>query len=355
MQYDTAVTVGKNTGGEDAVVWRRRFEAAWTALNDVAGMVRLQRMFEHATEQDGPRAAPVAGQQAFATARRVGLLPGSFNPLTLAHIALADAARRQGHLDVLTWSIAARTIDKEGVTRATIPDRLAQLAAFARRAPNAAVVLLNRGLYVEQMEALRTLTTEQTDLFIVVGFDKIVQILDPHYYEDRDAALDELFAQARLLVAPRSHDDRKALARLLQRPENARYAEHMTYLDVPKRYRMESSTDVRRAFAGGDQRDTIMAETLVPPEGLALARLLPYVSDRVAQVDAYSVRARWLDVLSRIDESQLVSLPPLDILVGRTKEYDATGDALRGWLNAVDQQETVASLGKLRRMIGRDA
>lgn len=353
MQDDTAVTAGENNHGEAAAVWRRRFEAAWAGLNDVATMAGLHRMVEHATTQDEPRAVPVTGQQALVAARRVGLFPGSFNPLTHAHIALADAARRQGGLDVLAWSIAARTIDKEGVTRATIPDRLAQLAAYARWVPNDAVVLFNRGLYVEQVEALQTLTMEQAELFIIVGFDKIVQILDPHYYQDRDVALVELFARARLMVAPRSYDDRGALARLLQRPENARYADRVIYLDVPERYRMESSTDVRRAFTGGDKGGTMVAAALVPPEGLALTRLLPYVPGEVAQDDVYSVRARWLDALSRMDESELVSLPPLAILVGWTIEHFGIGDALRNWLETADRQETAASLVDLRRVIGR--
>ena len=38
------------------------------------------------------------------------------------------------------------------------------------------------------------------ELTLLVGYDKVVQILDPKYYDDRDAALHELFALARLLV-----------------------------------------------------------------------------------------------------------------------------------------------------------
>ena len=38
----------------------------------------------------------------------------------------------------------------------------------------------------------------------IYGYDKVVQIFDPRYYDDRDAALDRLFALSSLLVAPRA-------------------------------------------------------------------------------------------------------------------------------------------------------
>src|SRR5689334_6133742 len=82
---------------------------------------------------------------------------GSFNPLTLAHVALARAARREGRLDLVVWAFAAVTVDKERVARASLPDRLAQMAAYVRRRQHDALVVLNHGLYVDEARALRTL------------------------------------------------------------------------------------------------------------------------------------------------------------------------------------------------------
>ena len=75
----------------------------------------------------------------------------------------------------------------------------------------AALALINRGLYIEQVDVVRTLIPEIEELFVVVGFDKVVQILDPRYYENRDAVLDRLFANASLLVAPRLDEDETSL------------------------------------------------------------------------------------------------------------------------------------------------
>ena len=67
------------------------------------------------------------------------------------------------------------------------------LAMLAKTRSNVGVVLCNRGLYVEQAEALRQrILAPGQELVFVVGFDKIQQIVDPRYYADRDASLNRL-------------------------------------------------------------------------------------------------------------------------------------------------------------------
>src|SRR5689334_10477968 len=56
--------------------------------------------------------------------RRVGLLCGSFNPLTLAHTELAGQARSVAGLDVVLFTLATVTIEKERVTGLSLEDRL---------------------------------------------------------------------------------------------------------------------------------------------------------------------------------------------------------------------------------------
>jgi hypothetical protein len=72
-----------------------------------------------------------------------------------------------------------------------------------------------------------------------------VQILDPRYYDDRDAALRRLFALASFLVAPRGDADADELAALMRRPENAPFAASVRPLPLSEVYRDQSSTRVR--------------------------------------------------------------------------------------------------------------
>lgn len=185
---------------------------------------------------------------------RLGVFSGSFNPLTTAHTAVAARAHQAFDLDLTAFALSTSTIDKECITGMLLEDRLLTLELYARCHPGLGVLLLNRGLYVEQAEALRQALPGLEDLFFVVGFDKIVQIFDPRYYADRDASLGRLFALASFIVAPRGSDGEEELAALRCRPENRRYAGGVFSLPVPPRFRDLSSTAVRAALEHGQKR-----------------------------------------------------------------------------------------------------
>lgn len=176
---------------------------------------------------------------------RLCLLPGSFNPPTLAHVGLARSGRAAG-LDAVAYVLSARTVDKEVVTGIPLLDRLDLLLRLAADSDDG-VLLLNRGLYVDIARAVTEVTS--ASLTFLVGFDKIVQILDPRYYDDRDAALRDLFGLARILVAPRADTSFADIDDLMAQPANVRYREFVGPLDLEPGLRAMSSTRVRRGAA----------------------------------------------------------------------------------------------------------
>ena len=191
--------------------------------------------------------------------RVVGVLPGSFDPFTAAHAALARTALRHGGLDSLLFLLSVHVVDKGDAARAALADRALVLARYTARRPRCGVAVANRGLYVDEAEALAPLLPAGAALWFVVGHDKIVQVFDPRYYADRTAALDRLFALAGFLVAPRagsSHDD---LAALLDHPENAPYRARVRPLPLAPAYRDQSATAVRTVLAAGERADTLLA------------------------------------------------------------------------------------------------
>jgi nicotinic acid mononucleotide adenylyltransferase len=187
-------------------------------------------------------------------ARRVVALPGSFNPPHRAHFALLDAAREAWQADAAAFVLSARTVDKEQVSGLWLEDRLWLMCQLAGEAAGQAtgVVVTNRGLYAEQAVALHALCPGLQALAFVTGYDKIVQIFDPRYYDDRDAALDLLFSRASFLVAPRAAASAADLAALLGRPENSRYAPQVQVLPIAGDLAEVSST---RARDRGDLAD----------------------------------------------------------------------------------------------------
>lgn len=257
---------------------------------------------------DGPE--PVRGG-------RVGVLPGSFNPPTAAHLELARAARRRFELDTVAFSLSSVIVDKERVEGLCREDRLLLLSLMTADDPWAAAVVVNRGLYSEQAPACRACFGGDADLRFIVGMDKVLQIFDPRYYEDRDAALDTLFAHVRLIAANREDWGDEALRALLDRPENAPYRDRVQPLTLSPHLRDQSSSTVRRGVEGGE------------PAGDAVAPAVrEFIEATGAYREPYELRLAALDTLHtvRLWAEERVAL---DALLARAEGPGQTGGSVR--------------------------
>jgi nicotinamide-nucleotide adenylyltransferase len=216
-----------------------------------------------------PRAWSGPGGGAPANPASVGLLSGSFDPPTAGHEELARAAGRR--LDLVVLVVSARTLPKEAGTATALLDdgaRLRALEAFVRARSGLALGLASHGLLSEQAVAAAE-RFPRARRSLVMGSDKLVQLLDPGWYEDRGAALTALFAAADVLVAEREGDG-TAMAEALREAARLGWAEWIARLDADPRVAAVSSRTVRDgARAGADVSD------LVPPE------VLPYVLEAV--------------------------------------------------------------------------
>lgn len=126
---------------------------------------------------------------------RRAVYPGSFNPPTHAHLAVADAVRRQRDVDQVTFSISVRALAKEHVERPLLEHRLAVVRAAVACFDWLDVAVTDAQLLVDIAEGFDV---------IVMGADKWHQINDPFWYDNdpaaRDAAVTALPEPA---VAPR--------------------------------------------------------------------------------------------------------------------------------------------------------
>lgn len=196
---------------------------------------------------------------------KVGLLPGSFDPMTLAHAALAEALRDRG-ADPVVFVYSTRTLPKGGTVEPPLltPERrLRALVAFCEKRKGFGVALCSHGLYADQAEAAATMFPG-ADLEIGVGSDKILQIFDPSWYEDSDAALGLLFSRARVIYAVRGEDE-AALGQTLE--ANPRWAGRMERIDLSSDLSGISSRAVREAARRGEN-----VSALIPPEAVPFLR-----------------------------------------------------------------------------------
>jgi len=211
---------------------------------------QIQSLLDQLQPQAAPQALLVPGSpQPQGT---IIVFPGSFNPPTNAHLALLEQAQLYAHTHLsapthLYAAISKHIVDKEHVERPLLLDRILLLqTVLQHHLPDTGILLFNRGLYVEQAEAVYASFPTVKKLFFLMGFDKIVQILDPHYYDDRDVALRELFKLAKLLVAPRGEAHANTLAELLNQPQNQPFASYIHTLPFDPAYRDISSTNIRQ-------------------------------------------------------------------------------------------------------------
>jgi nicotinic acid mononucleotide adenylyltransferase len=225
----------------------------WIPPRTLHCMQAVQRLLDTLRSDASPQAEVVPSS----TTPYGGIIvfPGSFNPPTIAHLALLKQAQHFSQSQpsplLLYAAFTTLTIDKEQVQRPLLLDRVMLLQYLLQtRLPRVGILLLNHGLYIEQAQALRSSFPRVKHIFFLMGFDKIVQILDPRYYENRDQSLRELFSLAHLLVAPRGNQGDHELRDLLDQPQNRPFQPFIHSLPFNSQYRTISSTEVRNAVQG---------------------------------------------------------------------------------------------------------
>lgn len=235
------------------------------------------------------------------TRRNVALLPGSFNPPTAAHMLLAERALQEG-FDYVVLLLARNTVGKQ--PSGLIPeDRLLAMRAVTNGAFG--VGASSHGLYADQAEAAQRLYPD-ADITFLVGSDKVEQIFDPRWYEDRNGALERLFGSAHLVVAPRA-DQGELLRAVLDAQPNRRFADRVSVLRLHPAVSDLSSTRVRGMLRSGAE-----PAALVPPSvALLLTAMRAFAPPIVIgdeEVDAYAMRAKIIEALWRAQGSQTTGL-----------------------------------------------
>jgi Cytidylyltransferase-like len=148
---------------------------------------------------------PPTGSEPARTVAR-GVYPGSFNPPTLAHLAIAEAARQRFALERVDLVLSRRALGKEDVERPLLRHRLEVLEALTRRLPWLGVELTDAQLLADIAAGYDVL---------ILGADKWHQVLDPAFYGNSEAERDRAVARLpRLAIAPRPPLDIPAEHRL---------------------------------------------------------------------------------------------------------------------------------------------
>lgn len=126
------------------------------------------------------------------------MYPGSFNPPTIAHLAVSEAARDQHQLDRVAWSISRTALAKETVDHPSFEHRLGVLHAVAAEVAWLEIVVTEAQLLVEIADGF--------DL-LIMGADKWAQINEAHWYGSENARDVAIASLPDVAIAPRPPHD----------------------------------------------------------------------------------------------------------------------------------------------------
>ena len=125
----------------------------------------------------------------------VGVYPGTFDPPTVAHVAIAEAAVQQAGLDRLDLAVSESPLGKNDAGVAPLATRVRLLEAITETRPSLNVVVNPGGLISDIVAGYDA---------VVLGADKWEQVVDPAWYDGSVAARDEAVRRLpRVLLAPR--------------------------------------------------------------------------------------------------------------------------------------------------------
>jgi len=130
---------------------------------------------------------------------RLGILPGAFNPPTLAHLALAEAALACSEVDEVVF-VLPRSLPHKEFSGATLDQRLEMLLSICSD-PAHSVALSDAGLFLEIAEECRAPYGKQVRLTFLCGRDAAERIANWDY--GRPDAFPEMLGKFHLLVAAR--------------------------------------------------------------------------------------------------------------------------------------------------------
>jgi nicotinate-nucleotide adenylyltransferase len=166
---------------------------------------------------------------------RVGVFPGTFNPPTIAHLALIESARRQVDRVV---AVIPRTLPHKQWHGASFEDRIAMLEA-ARAGSDYEVRVTEGGLFIDIAREFRPIYGPDAELWFICGRDAAQRIVEWDY--GYPGAIHRMLDEFGLLVAARQGD--------YEPP--AELAHRVRQLPVPTEVDQLSATDIRSRIECG--------------------------------------------------------------------------------------------------------
>jgi nicotinate (nicotinamide) nucleotide adenylyltransferase len=188
-------------------------------------------------------------RRAAGTPQRLAILPGTFNPPTLAHLALARAALKEA--DEVLFTLP-RAFPHKGYEGAGFSQRAAMLETALEGEPRFSLAASAGGLFIEIAREARAAYGRGTRLTVVCGRDAAERIVNWDYGEP--GAIAGMLEEFDLLVAARGG----------AYGPPAQVAERVRTLPLEACWEDVSATEVRRRAAAGEPWEQLVPAAIIP-------------------------------------------------------------------------------------------
>jgi len=179
---------------------------------------------------------------------RIGVLPGTFNPITAAHVAMARSALN--FVDEVVFALP-RELPHKQYSGASFDERVALLRAVAGEEPRFSVATPEGGLFIDIAAELRAGRGAETRLSFICGRDAAERIVGWDYGE-RSALIKILLRDFDWLVAARDGEYSPP-------PDIAEWIEP---LPLDEEYQRMSATQVREKIARGEPWEHMVPDAI---------------------------------------------------------------------------------------------
>ena len=180
---------------------------------------------------------------------RLGILPGTFNPPTTAHLALARAALAE--VDEVLF-VLPRAFPHKAYQDASFDRRVKMLERALADEPRCSIGATGQGLFIDIAGDCRAAYGESAGMVFLCGRDAAERIVGWDY--GRAGAVREMLGVFELLVAARQGE-------YMPPPE---FAGRIRALPLDTAWDEVSATEVRRRVACGEPWEHLVPSAIVP-------------------------------------------------------------------------------------------
>ena len=178
--------------------------------------------------------------------RRLGVLAGTFNPPTRAHLELVHGAGF--HVDEILC-VVPRSFPHKEYFGATLAERLEMLGSIEEL--DYSIAISDSGLFVDIANECREHYGAGVQLYFVCGRDAAERVVGWNY--GRPGVAEEMLKEFELLVAARQGEFAPP----------AQFRDRIHRLEVPGRYDALSSTEVRERIVRGEPWEHLVPARIV--------------------------------------------------------------------------------------------